>query len=71
MPVLSVVNDQTGSPSWARALAEATAGLLRQSNLFQDHGGVYHLSAGGHTSRYEFAEAIIRIMKDVSGTPGG
>ena len=33
--------------------------------------GIYHLSAAGHTSRYEFAQAIIRIMKEVSGIPEG
>jgi len=70
-PVLSMVNDQAGSPSWARALAEATAGLLRRKNLIQGHGGIYHLSASGHTSRYEFAAAIIRIAKDISRTAEG
>lgn len=70
-PVLPVVNDQAGSPSWARALADSTAELLRRRHLIPGHGGVYHLSASGHTSRYEFAGAIIRIMKEISGTPGG
>lgn len=69
--VLSVVNDQAGSPSWARALAESTAELLRRRHLIPGHGGVYHLSASGHASRYEFARAIIRIMQEISGTPGG
>ena len=66
-PELSVVNDQVGSPSWARALAVSTAELLRKRHLFQDHGGVYHLSASGQTTRYEFAREIIRIMKEISG----
>lgn len=68
---LSVVNDQTGSPTWARSLAQATADLLRKRDLIPNHSGVYHLSATGHTPRYEFARAIIRIMKEVSGTPDG
>jgi dTDP-4-dehydrorhamnose reductase len=32
---------------------------------------VYHLAAGGYTSRYEFAKAIIDVMKEVSGDPNG
>jgi len=68
---LSVVSDQAGSPSWARALADATAALLRQRDLFGQQGGVYHLSANGHTSRYDFARAIVRIARDISGRPNG
>ncbi len=69
--VLSVVNDQVGSPSWARALAESTAELLRRRHLIPGRGGIYHLSADGHTSRYEFAKAIIRIMQGISGAGDG
>ena len=32
---------------------------------------MYHLAANGQTSRYEFANDIIRIMQDVSGQTGG
>ncbi|MBI2294729.1 MAG: dTDP-4-dehydrorhamnose reductase [Betaproteobacteria bacterium] len=70
-PELSVVNDQAGSPTWARALAEATADLLRRKDLILKNTGIYHLSAAGHTSRYEFAKAIIRIMRGVSGVTDG
>jgi dTDP-4-dehydrorhamnose reductase len=68
---LSVVVVQTGSPTWARALAEATAELLRRKELISRHSEVYHLAASGHTSRYEFTKAIIDIMKEVSGIPNG
>lgn len=68
---LPVVDDQIGSPTWARALAEGTADLLRRTGPVTRHGGVYHLTAGGQTSRYEFARAIIDIMKEVSGFPEG
>ena len=70
-PELAMVDDQSGSPTWARALAEATAELLRRKELITRHSGVYHLAAGGHTSRYEFANDIIRIMQDISGQTGG
>jgi dTDP-4-dehydrorhamnose reductase len=68
---LAVVNDQTGSPTWARALAEATAELLRRKDLIPKNSSIYHLSAAGHTSRYEFAKAIIRFMQEVLGTTVG
>jgi len=70
-PELAMVDDQTGSPTWARALAEATAELLRRKELITRHSGVYHLTASGHTSRYEFTRAITDIMKEVSGIPNG
>lgn len=70
-PVLSVVNDQVGSPNWARALADATAELLRRRHLIPSHDGVYHLSAAGQTTRFDFAVAIVRIMKELSGAADG
>ena len=65
------MDDQTGSPTWARALAKATAELLRRKDRVLGNSGVYHLAASGYASRYEFANEIIRIMQDVSGEPGG
>jgi len=70
-PELSIVDDQTGSPIWARVLAETTAGLVRRRELVPAHGGVFHLSAGGHASRYEFASAILSIAKALSGIRDG
>lgn len=70
-PELPVVDDQTGSPTWAKTIAEATAELLRRREFAARPGGVFHLTAGGHTSRYEFARAIIDLMKEVSGISSG
>ena len=70
-PELAMVDDQTGSPTWARALAEATAELLRRKDRVLGHSGVYHLAASGHASRYEFSNDVIRIMRDVCGEAGG
>jgi dTDP-4-dehydrorhamnose reductase len=70
-PELAMVDDQTGSPTWARALAEATAELLRRKDRVLGHSGVYHLAASGRASRYEFANDVIRIMRDVCGEAGG
>lgn len=58
---LSVVDDQTGTPTWAGWVAEATAIVLRQILETEDpdrYRGLYHLAASGQTSRYGFARAI-------------
>jgi len=64
---LRIVSDQIGAPTWSRMIAEATAQVLAQitshatplSKLFSDISGVYHLSAGGETSWFGFAKAIL------------
>jgi dTDP-4-dehydrorhamnose reductase len=62
---LRIVNDQTGAPTWSRAIAEATAQILAQRCAPRSRGadaasGTYHLTAGGATTWYEFARAILR-----------
>jgi dTDP-4-dehydrorhamnose reductase len=62
---LRVVNDQVGSPTWSRLIAEATAQILFQAtkhNLYDflaHKSGIYHLSATGQVSWYGFAKAIL------------
>ena len=51
---LNVVSDQTGSPTWARGLAEAIWSFCRQDSL----SGIFHWSDDGETTWYEFAMAI-------------
>ena len=53
---MSVVGDQTGSPTAAHEIAAATATLLARG---APADGIYHLSAGGATTWYEFALAIL------------
>ena len=55
---LSVVGDQTGSPTSAHELAAATATLLAQGTPAD---GIYHLSAAGQTSWYDYALAIVSL----------
>jgi dTDP-4-dehydrorhamnose reductase len=57
-PELSIVNDQFGAPTWSRTIAEATAQIVRQRAKMVEHSGVYHMSAGGCTSWYGFAQKI-------------
>lgn len=63
---LKVVSDQVGSPTWARMLAEAIFGMLAHSlpNLhkyFWERRGIYHLGGKGSVSRFDFAQAILRL----------
>ena len=66
-PVLKVVSDQTGCPTWCRLIAEATAQVVAMSaaaqgpdlDWFKENGGLYHLAAQGSTTWYEFARAIL------------
>jgi dTDP-4-dehydrorhamnose reductase len=64
---LRVVADQVGAPTHAVAIADAVATILRQlagdsralSATIADRSGLYNMSAGGSTSWFGFAEAII------------
>lgn len=67
-PLLKVVDDQVGAPTWARLLAEATAHIVAQglsrdqetvNSYLRQHSGVYHMSCAGHTSWHGFANAIL------------
>jgi dTDP-4-dehydrorhamnose reductase len=70
---LAVVDDQVGAPTWARALAETTAAMLSQisSSFNQTDSGIYHLSAAGQISRYDFAKQIISTAQQFSGKKTG
>lgn len=65
---LRVVDDQTGSPTWARCVAVATAAILARlpaetpaAEAMADRGGTYHLAAAGETTWHRFATALFRI----------
>lgn len=60
--VISVVSDQVSNPTWARTLAEVTAGLLgRGLECLREHRGLYHVAGIGHASRLEWAKKIIEL----------
>lgn len=54
---LKVVDDQVGSPTWSRAIAEATAQAATISRR-EGQKGVYHMAGPGFVSWHGFAEAI-------------
>jgi dTDP-4-dehydrorhamnose reductase len=57
---LRVVADQFGVPNWGRALAEATSAIVgRGLSELAERSGVYHMSAQGSTSWFEFARTIV------------
>ena len=57
---IRVVADQHGVPNWTRSLAVTTAELLsRGADALAPHGGIYHVSAHGATTWFEFARAIL------------
>jgi len=67
-PELRIVDDQIGSPTSSRMIAEATAQILAQLLRKKDVGiqAVYHLSANGQVSWHGFARAIIAKLKIAS-----
>lgn len=68
---LAVVDDQVGSPTWARAYGDTTAELLRAPERLRAHGGVYHLSSAGQTTRYQWAGKIIELAQEYTGKTDG
>lgn len=62
---LSIVDDQTGCPTWSRTIAETTAQLIAQqliiknASYFSDCSGIYHLVSSGQTSWYHFAKLFL------------
>lgn len=62
---IAVVDDQIGTPTWSRLVAEATLAMLAQGKASGalrewtlERAGIYHLACGGQVSWYGFAKAI-------------
>ena len=57
---LRIVSDQIGVPNWSRSLAEATARVVALGHpALAERSGLYHLSATGEASWFDFARAIV------------
>ena len=73
---LRVVCDQFGTPTWSRDIAEATVKILAQltsqgssaANSFSRVSGIYHLTAAGETTWFDFAHAILEEAAHLSPT---
>jgi dTDP-4-dehydrorhamnose reductase len=68
-PMLSVIADQTGTPTYARDLAKVIMNITEK--LYQEHHaknnlnpyfGTYHYSNEGTASWYDFANAIFELV---------
>lgn len=62
---ITIVDDQIGTPTWSRMLAEMTAQIISRgiSDLpayLKEHEGIYNMTADGKTSWYGFAREIIQ-----------
>ena len=57
---LNVVNDQIGSPTYAKDLADA---IMKIITLDKGLYGIYNFSNKGFTSWYDFAKKIVEIKK--------
>lgn len=53
---LEVVNDQVGSPTWARDLCEPLVAIGRSKRF-----GTYHLTNSGRCSWFELAQEVVRL----------
>lgn len=60
---IKVVNDQTGTPTWASDLASAIISILNITDEGEDYfiPGIYHYSNSGSCSWYDFACEIKKI----------
>jgi len=67
---LRVVNDQTGTPTWCRSIAEATCKSIKNilekrkgslSKTAASISGVYHMTCQGATNWHRFAQTILEL----------
>lgn len=62
-PVLKVVFDQCGTPTYAYDLAAAICNIIDERK-FDGNTGIYHYSNEGVTSWYDFTQMIYRISNE-------
>lgn len=72
---LRIVRDQIGAPTWSREIAAATARVLGQVFRATDAArsiervtGVYHVTAAGETTWYDFARVILEEAASIPTT---
>ena len=60
---LTIVDDQYGSPTWSRTIAESSAQIIAIDRKLQSGQSLYHLSAACKTTWYGFTLAIIKQLR--------
>lgn len=69
--LVSAVDDQLGSPTWCRYLADSVAHVLCRhlspgaESPLSDNTGTFHLAGGGSTTWYGLARAILRKLRQL------
>ena len=68
-PELRIVDDQTGAPTWATAIADMTGAILTYAASHRDDPchGTYHLTAAGSVTWFGFAQAIFAEAEKTLG----
>ena len=66
---MRVVEDQIGSPTWARLLAQITAQFIARggnnpTRWIEQTKGIYHIAGNGFCSKYDFAREILNFDPD-------
>ena len=73
-PELRIVDDQIGAPTWCRWIAQTTGQVLARclaaGSFDKELAGTYHMTAGGSTSWYGFANAIRELRYGPGSTQG-
>ena len=64
---LQVVDDQVGSPTWARPIAEAAVQALVLVRAMKAAPGIYNLAATGSVSRHEFTARLLDLTTGLRG----
>jgi dTDP-4-dehydrorhamnose reductase len=69
---IRIVDDQVGSPTWARVLAQATAQIVSKNMIdpfeyLSEKTGIYHVAGSGAASRFEWAKKILDLESGRTG----
>ncbi len=69
---IRIVDDQVGSPTWARLLAQATAQIVSTNTInpfeyLSEVTGIYHVAGSGAASRFEWAKMILNLESGRTG----
>ena len=60
---LTVVNDQIGAPTGADLLADVTAHAVRAALTQRDMAGIYHVTASGEASWWDYARFVLDFAR--------
>lgn len=61
--ILNVINDQIGAPTSAELLADVSAHAIWAASQNPAVSGVYHLTAAGETSWFDYAHLVIKFAR--------